>query len=79
MEARYDRAEAFEAVSASNESVTILHSEALHKDSAISIGVSLKFHGNRDIVTDDCLLKWLVGLDTLAISHKDSCVLGGLD
>ena len=68
-----------EPVCATDEGVAVLHAEALHKDSAVSVWVSFELHSHGDIVTLHCFLQGCVGRDFLAISHEDSCVFGGLD
>lgn len=56
MEARNDGAKSLEPVCAADERVTVLHAEALHKDSAISVWVSFELHSHGDIVTLHCFL-----------------------
>lgn len=59
--------------------MAVLHSKAIHEDSAVSVGVSFELHCHGDIVANIGFLEWLVRLDTLSIPHEDGCVLGGLD
>ena len=59
--------------------MTVAHTHAVHEDSTVTIRVSLKLHGNRDIVMVLNMLERLISHNTLSIFHKDCCVLRGLD
>lgn len=79
MEAGNDRAESSETIGSTNERVAILHAKALLEDSAVTVGVSLEFHGYRDLILDNGVLERLASHDLLTIFHEDGSVLGGLD
>jgi len=74
METRDDGAEALKSVSATDESVAVLHAKALLEDCAITVRVRFEFHSNRNIVTVDSVLERFICFDARPVFHEDCCV-----
>ena len=72
-------AESLKPVGTADEGVTVLHAEAIKENCAITVGVSLELHSNRDIVAHGHMLEGLIRDDSLTVFHENGRVLGGLD